>query len=194
MKKFASICFFSCLIVFNLNAQSDTTKKWGIDVKKITEYDFAFIRYWEYLDPLSVIISKDSIVVNNNKEYPVMIPTGLPLNQDVIYETKRDKINYTLKVKRVNYTNVEFEIIGKRKKKIVLERKGTAVLVPSFHLGAAGVYEKSEEEVYRMDKYMISSKEYTEQSLLIPDGTIEVIDYTEVIDSKELILNFVIIQ
>lgn len=194
MKKFASICLFLFFAAISVNGQSDSTKKWGIDVKKITEYDFTFLRYWEYLDPLSVIISKDSIVVNHKKEYPVMIPTGLPLNQEVVYEAKLEKVNYTLKVKRVNYTNVEFEIIGKRKKKVVFERKAMAVLSPSFHLGAAGVYEKSEDEVYRMDQYLVSSKEYTEQSLLIPDGTIEVIDYTEVLDSKELILNFVFVR
>jgi hypothetical protein len=193
MKKSILISVMIWFAFLSVNGQSADMDSWKLNVPNPSEYDSQFLKYWEYLKPHPVTIFMDSIIVNNARDYPVIIPTDLPLNEEIIYECIQDKIKYTLKVKRINYTNVEFSIIGLRKKKVVFERKGVSILEPSFHLGAAGVYEK-DDEVYKMNNYNVTVGKSEKQEFLIPVGTVNVIDYIENMNSNELVLSFRIMK
>lgn len=166
-----------------LSSQNDYNK---VIVKDTSLYDNDFITYWSYLKSYGVYISNDSIIVGGNREDVIIIPTDLPLKQEVKYETTKGDTNYLLIVNRQNYTNVCFSIIGTNNNDTVFERNNVAILEPSFHLGAEGVYEKSEDEIYGMNDYNITN--HGKHKLLIPVGTIEVINYYEPQKYGEIVL------
>jgi len=153
-----------------------------------SQYDSNFIKYWEHVKNYGVIFSKDSIIIEGDKSNAVIIPTDLPLEQNVTYKAIQGDTTYILVVNRLNYTNIYFLIIGTKNNKTVFERKDTAILESSFHLGSEGVYEKSENEIYGMNDYNISDG--NNHKLLIPVGTIEAINYYEPGKHKEIVLLF----
>ena len=91
-------------------------------------------------------------------------------------------------VNRQNYTDIQFSIIGTSNNNTVFERKDVAILESSFHLGSEGVYEKSNDEVYGMNDYNIT--DHGNHKLLIPVGTIEILNYYEPQKSGEIVLLF----
>ncbi len=180
---------FTCLIK-SAYSQTNTDADWKMDVKDSTEYDIDFISYWKYVKPYSLLITNDSIIVNNNRNDPILIPTDLIINQENYYESNINDTVYKLIVKRVNYTNIEYSIEGKLKNESVFTREGIAILESSFHLGAEGVYEKSEDEIYGMNDYNIKINEQGEIKLLVPVGTDEIIDYVEQQGESKIYLSF----
>ena len=151
-------------------------------------YNINFIKYWDYLKEYDVLITNDSIIVSGNKANTIIIPTDIPLKQDVKYKAVNGDTTYILTVTRLNYTDIQFSIIGTCNNINVFERKDLAVLESSFYLGSEGVYEKNEEEIFRMNDYNISN--HGDHKLLIPFGTIEVINYYEPLKSGKLVLFF----
>lgn len=168
-----------------LFSQNDYNK---VVVNDTNLYDNDFINYWGYLKNYGVYISNDSIIVGGNREDVIIIPTDLPLKQDIKYKTTKGDTTYLLIVNRQNYTNVYFLIIGTNNNDTVFERKNIAILEPSFHLGAEGVYGKNDDEIYGMNDYNITN--HGNHKLLIPVGTIEVINYYEPLNSGEIVLLF----
>lgn len=178
------------LIIFLSLSSTYSQDNWDVHVNDSSQYDNGFLNHWQYVKPYSLKITNDSIIINNEYLDPILIPTDLTLNQETYYELKLNDTLYKLTVKRVNYTNVNYSIIGSTKNKIFFSRKGTAILESTFHLGCEGVYEKNEDEVYGMNDYNIEINELGEIKLLIPVGTDEIIDYIEQQGENKLYLSF----
>ena len=176
MNKILAISFI--LIICTSTSYSQITK-WKPKIIDSTEYDASFLKYWEHVKPFDLIMTYDSIIVNNEKNNPILIPTDLPKNIDVHYSCIADDTLYKLTVRRVNYTNLQYEINGILNLDTIFLRHGTAILDPSFYLGSEGIFEKSKVEIYGMNEYNIIIDKQVEAKLLVPSGTDEIIDYIE---------------
>ena len=176
---------FALLICANSYSQNADS---SVVVKDSSQYDRNFIKYWGHLRNHGVVISNDSIVVAGDKKDAIIIPTDLPLKQDVQFVAAKGDTMYVLTVNRQNYTNIHFSIVGSKDNLVVFERNDTAILESSFYLGCEGVYEKSEKEIFGMNDYNITN--HGKHKLLIPVGTDEVIDYYEPAEPREIVLQF----
>jgi hypothetical protein len=111
----------------------------------------------------SVSLIDDTIIINNDRKGCIIIPVDLPLNSVVSYKAKKDGKNYSLKVKRINYSTIEYALNG---------QKGVADLQPVFYMGAEGTFEDKNGTTYGMNKYI----DYSEKEckyILIGVGNIE---------------------
>jgi len=176
-------------MICNLTSYSQITT-WKPKIIDSTEYDVGFLKYWEHVKPFDLIITHDSIIVNNEKNNPILIPTDLPKNTDVHYTCIADGALYKLTVRRVNYTNLQYEINGILNFDTIFSRHGTAILNPSFYLGSEGVFEKSNDKIYGMNDYNIIIDKQVEAKLLVPYGIDEIIDYIEGQNDIKIYLSF----
>jgi len=180
------VTFLTAILSYSYAYSQDN---WDVEIKDSTAYDIGFLNYWRHVKPYSLKITNDSIIVDSEFNDPILIPTDLTLNKECHYVSNVNDTTYLLIVKRVNYTNIEYLIEGNLKNGIIFSRTGVAILESSFHLGAEGVYEKTEDEVYGMNDYNIKLNEQGEIKLLIPTGTDELIDYIEKQGGKEIYLS-----
>ena len=81
------------LIIANISLFSQENDK-AVIVTDTNLYDSNFIKYWGYLKNHGVLITNDSIIVAGDREDAIIIPTDLPLKQDV----SRPKIGLHKKV------------------------------------------------------------------------------------------------
>ncbi len=153
-----------------------------------SQYDETFLARWEDLISNGIALRKDSIIIDNEISEVILIPTDLPIKEDVNYSAVKNDTIYSLVVTRLNYTNVKFSIVGKHKQIIVFKRRDIAILESTFHLGAEGIYENKDGEMYPMNDYNID--ENGDQKLLIPVGTTEAIHYYESTEGKPIELFF----
>jgi len=189
MKMNKILAIYIILIICNSTSYSQITT-WKPKIIDSTEYDAGFLIYWEHVKPFDLIITHDSIIVNNEKNNPILIPTDLPKNSDVHYTCIEDGVLYKLTVRRVNYTNLQYEINGILNFDTIFSRHGTAILNPSFYLGSEGIFEKSKDEIYSMNVYNIIIDKQVEAKLLVPYGTYEIIDYIEDQNNLRISLSF----
>lgn len=153
-----------------------------------SQYDEVFLERWGSLTSNRIILRKDSIIIDSVISEVILIPTDLPIKEDVNYSAVKNDTMYSLVVTRLNYTNIKFSIVGKHKQTIVFKRSDIAILESTFHLGAEGIYEHKDGEMYPMNDYNIN--ENRDQKLLIPVGTTDVIHYYESTDEKQIELFF----
>jgi hypothetical protein len=121
----------------------------------------------------TVALIDDTIIINNDRENIILIPTDLPLNQPITYEESAKGIKYILTVKRINFSTLEynyFETVNENKKN---EKQGQADLEPVFYFGAEGTFEDENENVYGMNEYINSSKDGCQTLIYIGVGSIE---------------------
>lgn len=180
------LCLFGSTLLWG---QSPADPTWEIEVAHPEAYDADFLSYWEYIKPHPIRFAQDSIVIDHDRDHPILIPSDIPLNQAVHYQCSTPDTLFDLVLTRVNYTNLEYSLVGKSGEKEVFSRKGIAKLEPTFYLGAEGVYEKNEDEVFGMVDYNIELNDQGEIKLMVPIGTLEVVDYLEVQEGGNLYLS-----
>lgn len=121
----------------------------------------------------TVALINDTIIINNDRENFILIPTDLPLDRLVTYEKSSEGIKYTLTVKRINFSTLEysyFETVNEKKEN---EKQGQADLEPIFYFGAEGTFEDENENVYGMNEYINSSNNDCRTLIYIGVGSIE---------------------
>jgi|GEM_PF-1874707 len=160
-------------------SQTITTNDWKLEIRDSSNYNQSFLKYWRFVKPNPLTIKNDSIIINNDVFNPIIIPTDLPLNEQLLYDYHTNDTIYELKAKRINFTDIEFSINGKYLEKIFFTRNGLSVLSPTFYLGSAGIYKQNEEEILSMNAYEVKQSHNKKSKLLIATGTDEVIDYAE---------------
>jgi hypothetical protein len=90
-------------------------------VKDSTKYSQTFIKELKKLNPSfeSITLADEKIFISSssftgtkyiNNLDTVLIPIELPLNKVVIYKAEKDGKNYILSLRRINYTNIEYEL------------------------------------------------------------------------------------
>lgn len=100
----------------------------------------------------TVSLINDTIIVNNDRVGHIIIPTDLPLNQQVTYEKNEN---------------------GKKQGQKTNERQGTADLEPVFYFGAEGTFEDENENVYGMNEYIDNSEKGCWTYIYVGVGSIE---------------------
>lgn len=136
--------------------QSQQTKFYIHDEK---QYSKTFLTEFKVRHSIyeTVALIYDTIIINSDRENFILIPTDLPLDKLVTYEESADGIKFSLTVKRINYSTLEyyyFEIVDGKNKN---EKQGQADLEPIFYFGSEGTFEDENENVYGMNEYVDSS-------------------------------------
>lgn len=171
-------------------AQTKPQADWQPVIKNKQLYANSFLSYFNYVQPESLYISADSIVVANDVNGAIIIPTDLPLNQTIRYTGKQQEKTYMLLVMRINYTNVWYTLIDETNGERVYETDGVTTLSPSFYLGVAGVYEDTANETFGMNEYYDNDSGAKSVKLLIPQGTTNFIQYSETRNGNSFFIHF----
>jgi hypothetical protein len=137
----------------------------------------------------SVSLIDDTIIVNNDKVGHIIIPTDLPLNQQVTYEKTEKGKTHILTVKRINYSTLEYiyfeEVNGQKTNR----RQGTANLEPVFYFGAEGTFEDENENVNGMNEYIDNYEKDCWTYIYVGVGSIEKSQLTYGCETNRNILN-----
>jgi hypothetical protein len=114
----------------------------------------------------STILINDTLFISQNKRtLAYALTNGLPPKTEVLYKTSDNK--YFLKLKNVNYTEIDFEFLLEGN----IVSKGQTHLQGLFYLGAGEAFD-SEGTIYITRRYL--SKGYTEKSDSIFSLTLQV--------------------
>lgn len=95
----------------------------------------------------------DSMIVGDDPPTEaILLPTDLPLDQQVAYGANHTKLRYDLKLTRINYSTVTFRYVVREGGRLLFERQGIADLDPLFHYGTEGDFE-DHGATYGLNKY-----------------------------------------
>ena len=121
----------------------------------------------------TVSLIEDTIMINNDRDGLIVIPTDLPLNETVTYEKTANEKAQILTLKRVNISTVEYSYHEAVNDKKVNDRAGSADLQPTFYLGTQGTFEDEDENVYGMNRYIDYSEKDCWTYIYVGVGNIE---------------------
>lgn len=121
----------------------------------------------------TVSLIDDTIIVNNDRVGHIIIPTDLPLNQQVTYQKTENSKKQVLTVKRINYSTLEYNYYEESNGQKTNGRQGTADLEPVFYFGAEGTFEDENENVYGMNEYIDNSEKDCWTNIYVGIGSIE---------------------
>jgi hypothetical protein len=167
-------------------SQKTVQEKWKPDIKDSDKYDQGFLRYWQYVKPYKLKIINDSIIVNNEINNPIIIPTDYQLSKEFTYKSVTNDTTFKLAIRRLNYTNFHYSINIYYRDKLASSRSGVAILEPTFYLGAEGDFRTNDGRVYKMNDYIIMKDGNQDVRLMIPEGTKEVVYYIDNISNRRV--------
>jgi len=121
----------------------------------------------------TVSLIDDTIIVNNDRDGHIIIPTDLPLNQQVTYQKTDNSKKQVLTVKRINYSTLEYNYYEDTNGQKTNPREGKADLEPVFYYGAEGAFEDENENIYGMNEYIDNSEKDCWTYIYIGVGSIE---------------------
>ncbi|MCR6639843.1 MAG: hypothetical protein NVV82_12910 [Sporocytophaga sp.] len=144
-------------------------------IKDETTYSQIFLKEFKKRHSIyeSVTLIDDTIIVNNDQVGHIIIPTDLPLNEQVTYTTAEDSKKSVLIVKRINYSTLVYSYYEVSNGLKTNERQGKAELEPVFYLGAEGTFEDEEENVYASVEYIDNSEKGCWTYIYVGVGCIE---------------------
>ncbi|KAB2807722.1 hypothetical protein [Phaeocystidibacter luteus] len=153
-------------------------------------YHQSLIDHWLELNPNSLYISHDTIVVDGHVNSPILLPTDLPLNEEVHYKGAKGDTLFQMLITRQNYTTLEYHMHGSIHGDVYFIRQGTAVINPAFYFGFESIYNDEEGNAFGMIRYDVQDIEFS-ASLVLPMGTDELMEYRESMDGYSFNLRFV---
>ncbi|MBK8486937.1 MAG: hypothetical protein IPL48_04010 [Bacteroidetes bacterium] len=144
-------------------------------VKDETKYSQIFLKEFKERHSVyeTVSLIDDTIIVNNDRVGQIIIPTDLPLNQQVTYTKTENSKKQVLTVKRINYSTLEYSYYEVSNERKTNERQGTADLEPVFYFGAEGTFEDENENIYGMNEYIDNSEKDCWTYIYVGVGSIE---------------------
>jgi len=171
-----------------LNPKQSNTKFF---IKEESKYSQTFLTEFKARHSVyeTVALIDDTIIVNNDRVGHIIIPTDLPLNQQVTYEKTENGKNQILTIKRVNYSTLEYNYYEETNGQKTNQRKGTADLEPVFYFGAEGTFEDENENVYGMNEYIDKSEKVCWTYIYVGVGSIEKSQLTYGCENERDILN-----
>jgi len=152
--------------------QSQSTQFYIKDEKQYSETFLAEFKAKHSIYETVALIG-DTIIINNDRNNFILIPTDLPLDRLITYEESANGIKYTLTVKRINLSTLEYGYFETVNGKMKNEKQGHADLEPVFYFGAEGTFEDKNENVYGMNEYINFSKNDCQTVIYIGVGSIE---------------------
>jgi len=155
-----------------LNPNQSNTKYF---IKDESKYSQTFLTEFKARHSVyeTVALIDDTIIVNNDRVGHIIIPTDLPLNQQVTYEKTENSNKYILTVKRINYSTLEYIYYEEVNGQETNPNQGTADLEPVFYFGAEGTFEDENENVYGMNEYIDNSEKDCWTYIYVGVGSIE---------------------
>jgi hypothetical protein len=196
MKRFISLiyksrtwllAYFILTTNFQLGySQKTVQEKWKPAIKDSTKYDQDFLKYWQYVKPYKLKIINDSIIVNNEINSPIIIPTDYQLGKEFIFKVVSNDSIFKLAIRRINFTNFHYSIDIYYRDISVFLKSGVAILEPTFYLGSEGDFQANDGRVYKMNDYIISNEGNKDVMLMIPEGTKEAIYYIDKLSKRQI--------
>lgn len=104
-----------------------------------------------------VALLGDTILINNDYKNIITIPVDLPLNQIVEYARTDEDKSYTLFLKRVNISSLEYVYYESEGGREINCEQGTADLEALFYLRAEAVFEDDSGNLSGMSEYIDAS-------------------------------------
>ncbi len=153
----------------------NTSRSTKFFIKDETKYSRTFLNEFKERHSIyeTVSLIYDTIIINNDTAGCIIIPTDLPLNQQVNYQKIENGNKHVLTVKRINYSTLEYNHYEENNGQKTNQRQGTADLEPVFYFGAEGTFEDENENVYGMNKYIDSSEKGCWTTIYVGVGSIE---------------------
>ena len=129
-------------------------------VHDTTQYSVAFLKTLKesHAEYKSVELHMDSIILDGNRKEPILLPNGLPLNVELVYEAHEKGTDTRMTIKRINFVSVEYKLETFADKKATFMVRGTADLEPTFYFGAEGIEENEKGETITLDNYNDATK------------------------------------
>jgi len=143
-------------------------------IKDPTKYSIEFLKEFKKSHGIykSVSLIEDRIIINNNRDDSIIIPTDLPLDTRITYKKCEKDIEYFLTVKRINYSSLEYFYREAYKGKIAKQHMGVADIKPTFYFGVEGTFDDKEGKSYGMNEYVDKSDKNCWISVYIGIGNI----------------------
>lgn len=180
MKKYKTVVYFLCLISLlactNEKQQNKEVKK--VEVQKIdnnkeiakkptlffikdsSKYSKEFLEKLKNTHPYKTVsLIEDSIIINNDRKSAILFPKDLPLKKSISYTKIDSGKSYSLQIKRINYSSIEYKYEEKSDDKILHKLVGIAHLRGNFYLSAAGFFEDESNITYGTYEYISDSEE-----------------------------------
>ncbi|WP_291722753.1 hypothetical protein [Bernardetia sp.] len=196
------IVLFACTKSQEGNRQekmnNDATKNEGVQIDKeasksshtifyisdSTYYSLEFLAGLKKTHPYKTVsLNQDSIIINNDQKSIILFPQDLPLNNNVSYQKLEEEKLYSLKLKRINYSSVEYDYKEKVGSEIRSSFTGVAHLRGNFYTGSAGFIEDKNNNTYGTYEY-ISNFDTCQISIHIGKGYIQKSFFTYYCDSS----------
>ncbi|MEZ4772521.1 MAG: hypothetical protein R3D00_05000 [Bacteroidia bacterium] len=139
----------------NVIVENDNKRETTFYFKDSTKYSQEWIKEFKerHRGYKSVQLIDDTIIINNDRKDFITLPTDLPIDSEVYYELIQDGSTFSLTVKRINYTTIEYRYADVNTKK-----EGLAHIEPVFYFGAEGVFEDDDGMTYGMNEYIDNSQ------------------------------------
>lgn len=142
------------------NSGNPEKKDGNLFVHDTTQYSVSFLTtlketHGEYK---SVELHMDSLILDGNRKEAILLPNGLPMNVELVYEGHEKGTDTRMTIKRINYVSVEYKLETFADKKATFMVRGTADLEPTFYFGAEGMEENEKGETITLDNYNDATK------------------------------------
>lgn len=141
-------------------------------IKDTTKYSVKFLKEFKdrHNSYETVSLISDTIIINDDRNGLIIIPTDLPLKKKLFYRSplKDRKSYYKLWITRINYSTIEYEY-GEDDKGVL---HGFADLEPVFYFGAEGTFEDKDGRVFGMNEYIDNSSDSCSVTILIGVGNL----------------------
>ncbi len=123
-----------------LNLSQSNTKFF---IKDESKYSHTFLAEFKarHIVYEKVSLIDDTLIVNNDQIGHIIIPTDLPLNQEVTYQKTENSKKQILTVKRINFSTLEYSYYEESNGLKTNIKQGAADLEPVFYSGAEGIFE-----------------------------------------------------
>ena len=162
-------------VLYNKTNQAQNTIPTEFYIKDETAYSKNFISQFKQYHGMyeTVSLIEDTIIVNNDREDFIIIPTDLPLNELFFYGKAEKEKEQILTVKRVNISTLEYTYYETVNGTKANGRQGMADLQPVFYFGAEGTFEDEDGTMYGMNKYTDYSGKDCWTSIYVGVGSTE---------------------
>ncbi|MCL1821492.1 MAG: hypothetical protein FWG22_01575 [Prolixibacteraceae bacterium] len=142
----------SCLLVVilngiakgNLSAEGENCKPPmrnepsgpSVFVRDSTQYSAHFFEEVKrcFHDCKKISLINDSIIIDDNLTKTIKIPTSIPLNAEIEFSLTANSKQHSLKVRRINYSTIEYVYLEKTPDGIAVNLAGNADLNIEFYL------------------------------------------------------------
>jgi len=165
---------------FEINQILNTGKSFY--VKDSTQYSPEFIQELRSINSEydSVRLIGNELVLSQSESYK--LPTELPINKKVIYQSVKDSNQYELTLNRQNYTTIDYEFRLNNE----LIKKGQVLLSTGFIFGEETSEDFSTGEIYTLNQYTDKKGNWTCIQIEIGSGNRAELSYA--IDSIQNIM------